>query len=76
MSKFVVGHLYAKQMEKPAIQVVETVAAVVWMVVVPIALLKLCKDDPRVLAIMKKSKELQVGAHIASTHDGFVHDRP
>ena len=32
-------------------------------------------DDPRTLNI-NKSKELQVVAHIASTYDGFVHDRP
>ena len=33
-------------------------------------------DVLRTLTIHKKSKELQVVAHIASTYDGFVHDRP
>ena len=32
-------------------------------------------DDPRTLTIQNKSKALQVVAHIASTYDGFVHDR-
>ena len=32
-------------------------------------------DAPRTLAMRKKSKELQVVAHIAPTYDGFVHDR-
>ena len=35
----------------------------------------LFKDDPRVLSGRKKSKELQVVAHTASTYDGFVHER-
>ena len=35
----------------------------------------LFKDDPRKLTVRHRSKELQVVAHIASTYDGFVHDR-
>ena len=32
-------------------------------------------DDPRTLTVRKKSKELQVVDHIASTYDGHVHDK-
>ena len=32
-------------------------------------------ECPRTLAMRKKSKELQVVAHIAPTYDGFVHNR-
>ena len=32
-------------------------------------------DDPRVLTIKRKSKELQVVSHILSKYEGFIHDR-
>ena len=32
-------------------------------------------DELRTLTIRKKSKELQVVAHIASTYGGFVHEK-
>ena len=33
-------------------------------------------DDPRALTIRKKSKELQVVAHLLNKYDGFIHDKP
>ena len=40
------------------------------------AFANLFTGDPKVLTIKMKSKELQVVAHKASTHDGFTHDQP